>query len=79
MCTIVLQYYCTFVRMAISNTYTVELVIFSQLVRLGQLLFYGLGHRRRIKTGEKAKVVATVWGEEFIKFLAALAVLHWTI
>ena len=31
-------------------------------------------HRRRIKT-KKAKVVAFVWGEEFIKFLAALAVL----
>ena len=34
------------------------------------------GHRRRIKTEEKAKVIASVWGEEFIKFLAALAVLH---
>ena len=32
-------------------------------------------HRRRIKTEEKANVVAAVWGEEFIKFLAALAVL----
>ena len=29
-------------------------------------------HRRRIKTDEKAKVVAAVWGEEFIKFLAAV-------
>ena len=36
-------------------------------------------HRRRIKTKEKAKVVASVWGEEFIKFLAAPAFLHWTI
>ena len=35
------------------------------------------GHRRRIKTEEKAKVIASVWGEEFIKFLAALAVLHY--
>ena len=25
-------------------------------------------HNRRIKTEEKAKVVATVWGEEFIQF-----------
>ena len=36
------------------------------------------GHRRRIKTEEKAKVVASVGGgggEEFIKFLVALAIL----
>ena len=33
-------------------------------------------HIRRIKTEEKAKVVASVRGEEFIKFLAALVVLH---
>ena len=32
--------------------------------------------RRRIKTEKKAKVVASVGGKEFIKFLAALAVLH---
>ena len=36
-----------------------------------------LMHRRRIYTEEKGKVVATVWGTEFIKFLAALAILHW--
>ena len=29
-------------------------------------------HRRRIKTEKKAKVVAAVWGTEFIQFLAAL-------
>ena len=29
-------------------------------------------HRRRIKTEEKAKVVAAVWVAEFIQFLAAL-------
>ena len=33
-------------------------------------------HRIAIKTEEKAKVVAAVWGAEFIKFLAALATLH---
>ena len=33
-------------------------------------------HRRRIKTESKAKVVAYVWGKEFIKFLAALAIVH---
>ena len=32
-------------------------------------------HRRRLKIEEKAKVVASVLGEEFIKFLVALAVL----
>ena len=31
-------------------------------------------HGRRIKTEENAEVVASVLGEEFIKFLAALAV-----
>ena len=37
-------------------------------------------HRRRIKTEEeKAKVVASVWGKEFIQFLAALAILPRTI
>ena len=32
--------------------------------------------RRRIYTEEKAKVVAAVWGLEFIQFLAALAVMQ---
>ena len=36
-------------------------------------------HRRRIKTEEKAKVVAFVWVPEFFEFLAALAVIHCTI
>ena len=35
--------------------------------------------RKRIKTEEKAKVVSTVWGKEFIQFLAALAILHYTV
>ena len=34
------------------------------------------GHRRRIYTEDKEKVVASVWGTECIRFLAALAVLH---
>ena len=33
-------------------------------------------HRRRIKTEEKAKVVATAWGTEWIQFLDAIAILH---
>ena len=33
-------------------------------------------HRRRMKTEEKAKVVAAALGAELIKFLAALAILH---
>ena len=36
-------------------------------------------HRRRIKTEEKAKVVAAVRGEEFFQFLAALVILARTI
>ena len=32
--------------------------------------------KKRIKTQEKTKVVAPVWGSEFIQFLAALAILH---
>ena len=35
--------------------------------------------RRRIKTEEKAKVGSTVRGTEFIQFLAALAILHYTV
>ena len=31
-------------------------------------------HRRRMEREAKAKVVASVWGAEFIQFLAALAV-----
>ena len=33
-------------------------------------------YRRRINTERKAKVVAAVWGTEFIQFLAALAIWH---
>ena len=32
-------------------------------------------HRRRIKTEEKAKVVADVWDAEFIQFFAVLAII----
>ena len=39
----------------------------------------GLDHKRRIKTEEKAKVVVSVWGEEFIQFLATTAILPRTI
>ena len=46
---------------------------------LTQLLPDSLAHRRRIKIGGKAKVVASVWGAKFIQFLAALDILHWTI
>ena len=35
--------------------------------------------RRRIYTEAKAKVVASVWGKEFVQFLAALAILPQTI
>ena len=36
---------------------------------------HGSGHRRRMETEGKAKVVASVWGVKFVQFLAALAVL----
>ena len=36
--------------------------------------FEPLYHRRRIKTDEKAKVVAAVWGTELIQNLAELAI-----
>ena len=37
----------------------------------------GTVHRLRINTEERAKVVAAVWGLEFVQFLAALAILHY--
>ena len=40
-------------------------------------LLFTLQHRRRIKTEEKAKGADSVWGEEFIQFLAALAISSW--
>ena len=33
-------------------------------------------NRKRINTEDKAKVIAAVWGKEFIHFLTALAILH---
>ena len=36
-------------------------------------------HRRRMKLEDKAKVVASVCGAEFVQFLAALTVLPWSI
>ena len=33
-------------------------------------------HRRKIYTGDKAKVVVAVWWTAFIQFLAMLAILH---
>ena len=36
-------------------------------------------HRRRMETEGKAKVIAFVWGAEFVQFLAALAVLPLSI
>ena len=36
----------------------------------------GRGHKRRIKTEEKAKVIAAAWGAEAINFFASLDILH---
>ena len=35
-------------------------------------LFWGMRHRRRIHTEEKAKVVVASWGTELLQLLAAL-------
>ena len=35
-----------------------------------------LHHKRSLKTEEKAKVVAAVWGTKFIQFSAALQIWH---
>ena len=44
--------------------------------RLQPLSFFLVSkHRRRMETEAKAKVVAPVWGTEFIQFLAAQAIL----
>ena len=46
--------------------------LYLHLLQHGLLLLVvlGLHHTRMIKTEEKAKVVTTDWGEEFIQFLA---------
>ena len=36
-------------------------------------------NRRRIELEDKAKVVASDWGAEFVQFLAVLAVLPWLV
>ena len=36
-------------------------------------------HRRWMETEGKANVVAAVWGAKFVKFLAPVAVLPWSI
>ena len=37
--------------------------------------FHHSNHRRRMELEDKAKVVVSVWGTEFVQFLAALVVL----
>ena len=60
------------------NNTIVKLLILCESIKI---LDFGLSDptRRRIKTEVKAKLVAAVWGEESIQFIAALAVLHWMI
>ena len=48
------------------------------LTRYSSTLLVPLSQRRRINTEEKAKVVADVYGTEFIKFLASLATVFCT-
>ena len=42
-------------------------------------VFKDFNHRRRIEFEDKAMVVASVWGTEFVQFFAALAVLPQSI
>ena len=51
----------------------------SAKVKLDMPQSESFNHRRRITKKDKAKVVASVWGAEFVQFLAALAVLPWSI
>ena len=44
-----------------------------------QTVLMYLAHSRRMYTEAKAKVVASIWGAEFIQFLAALDILPQTI
>ena len=48
----------------------VECVLFRKKI----YYFFSQEHIRKIETEEKAKDVASVWGTEFIQFLAALAI-----
>ena len=45
-----------------------------ELLLFSTLSVKWVDHRRRMETEFKAKVVASVWGAKFVKFLAALAV-----
>ena len=54
-----------------TNTYIVADFLFS-VYKVG----LGRGHKRRIKTEEKAKVIAAAWGAEAIHFFASLDILH---
>ena len=61
---IVVEYLADFCACAVSFP------AFQPLCALRSVLY--IFHRRRIEIEEKAKVVASVWGAKFVKFLAAL-------
>ena len=64
------------------GTYEVELIVNSEehnycfSLLISTLAIKHVEHRRKMKTEEKAKVVAAVWGMELIQFLAALDIFH---
>ena len=58
-----------------TSEYRGELI--TRVQRFSSLEYQWAEHRRRIKTEEKAEVVASVWvGKNFNQLLTALAVLH---
>ena len=56
------------------NSHGVVLELLTRITRLTARNIT-IRHRTRIKTEEKAKCATSFWGEEFIQFLAARAVL----
>ena len=48
---------------------------FLRFVAQKKNVLYTSHHRRRMEREAKAKVVASVWGADFVQFLAALAIL----
>ena len=63
-----------------SNSYSRTILIILPKIKFCIELLYlkheGMTHLRRIKTEERAKVVAAASGAELINFFAMLAILH---
>ena len=59
-----------------THRHVVRAANFSDVIRRTKNESDQLMQRRRLKTEEKAKVVAAVWGKTIFKLLAALAIVH---